>query len=97
MQEMRETWAGSPGQEDSPGEGSGTPLQYSCLGNPMEPGGLQSMGSQKWDMIEGLNNNKAVSEFPLYHPGVTNTGSRGPHCAHRLRPGASFHEGPISS
>ena len=28
------------------GEGNGTPLQYSCLENPMmeEPGGLQSMG-----------------------------------------------------
>ena len=29
------------------GEGNGTPLQYSCLENPMEPGGLQSMGSQR--------------------------------------------------
>ena len=28
------------------GEGNGTPLQYSCLENPMDggPGGLQSMG-----------------------------------------------------
>ena len=33
----------------SPGEGNGNPLQYSCLGNPRaeEPGGLQSMGSQR--------------------------------------------------
>ena len=32
-----------------PGEGKGSPLQYPCLGNPWtaEPGGLQSMGSQK--------------------------------------------------
>ena len=32
-----------------PEKGNGNPLQYSCLGNPMEeePGGLQSMGSQK--------------------------------------------------
>ena len=32
-----------------PGEGNGTPLQYSCLENPWteEPGGLQSMGSQR--------------------------------------------------
>ena len=39
-----------PGLGRSPGEGNGNPLQYSCLGNPMdreEPGGLQSMGSQK--------------------------------------------------
>ena len=30
-----------------PGEGSGNPLQYSCLENPEEPNRLQSMGSQK--------------------------------------------------
>ena len=46
----------SPGSGRSPGEVNGNPLQYSCLGNPMdrgawkipgtgEPGGLQSMGS----------------------------------------------------
>ena len=26
------------GQEDSPGEGNGNPLQYSCLVNPMDRG-----------------------------------------------------------
>ena len=26
------------GQEDSPGEGNGDPLQYSCLENPMDRG-----------------------------------------------------------
>ena len=33
----------------SPGEVNGSPLQYTCLGNPWteEPGGLQSMGSQR--------------------------------------------------
>ena len=33
----------------SPGEGNGNPLQYSCLKNPMglDPGGLQSIGSQR--------------------------------------------------
>ena len=36
-----------PGLERSPGGGNGSPLQYSCLKNPMEnePGRLQSMGS----------------------------------------------------
>ena len=36
-----------PGSGRSPGEGNGNPLQYSCLENPMEPGGLQSTGSQR--------------------------------------------------
>ena len=47
---MRETWVLSLGQEDSPGEGNGNPLQYSCLENPMDGGAwwaTQSMGSQK--------------------------------------------------
>ena len=37
----------APGSGRSPGEGRGHPLQYSCLGNPLdrEPGGLQSTGS----------------------------------------------------
>ena len=36
-----------PGSGRSPGEGNGNPLQYSCLEYPMEPGRLQSMGSQR--------------------------------------------------
>ena len=37
-----------PGLGKSPGEGNGTPLQYSCLENPMEETGrLQSMGLQR--------------------------------------------------
>ena len=35
------------GSGRSPGEGNGNPLQYSCLGSPIEePGELQSMGLQ---------------------------------------------------
>ena len=39
----------TPGLGRSPGEGNGSPLQYSCLENPMdlEPGRLPSMGSQR--------------------------------------------------
>ena len=38
----------NPGLGRSSGEGNGNPLQYSCLENSMdEPGGLQSMGSQR--------------------------------------------------
>ena len=38
-----------PGSERSPGAGNGNPLQHCCLGIPWteEPGGLQSMGSQR--------------------------------------------------
>ena len=38
-----------PGLGRSPGEGNGNPLQYPCLEIPWteEPGGLQSMGSQR--------------------------------------------------
>ena len=32
----------SLGQEDSPGEGNGNPLQYSCLGNPKDRGSWQA-------------------------------------------------------
>ena len=35
---MKETQVQSLGQEDSPGGGHGNPLQYSCLGNPMDSG-----------------------------------------------------------
>ena len=38
-----------PGLERSPGEGNGKPLQYSCLGNPMDRGDWQakSIGLQR--------------------------------------------------
>ena len=35
---MQETQDRSPGREDSPGEGNGNPLQYSCLENSMDGG-----------------------------------------------------------
>ena len=36
------TWISSLGGEDSPGEGNGNPLQYSCLKNPMDRGAWQA-------------------------------------------------------
>ena len=47
MQETRVTRVQSLGQEDSPGEGNGNPLQYSCLGNPMDRGGW-------WATVHGV-------------------------------------------
>ena len=35
---MQETQVQSLGQEDSPGEGNGYPVQYSCLENSMDRG-----------------------------------------------------------
>jgi len=32
-----------PGSGRSPGEGNGNPLQYSCLGNPMDRGAWQAI------------------------------------------------------
>ena len=46
---IQDTWGSIPGLGRSLGEGNGSPLQYSCLENPMdpEPGRLPSMGSQR--------------------------------------------------
>ena len=46
-----------PGLGRSPGEGNGNPFQYSCRKNiswTEEPGGLQSMGSQRVGATEQL-------------------------------------------
>ena len=39
---MQETWVRSLGGEDSPEGGHLNPLQYSCLGNPMDRGAWQA-------------------------------------------------------
>ena len=36
-----------PGSGRSPGEGKGNPLQYSCLGNPMDRGAW-------WTTVQGV-------------------------------------------
>ena len=45
-----------PGSGRSPGEGNGSPLQYSCLKNPMDTGAWQAtvLGSQELDMTEAI-------------------------------------------
>ena len=43
--------AGStPGLGRSPGEGNGNPLQYSCLGNPMDRGAWRGTVTKELDM-----------------------------------------------
>ena len=46
-----------PGSERSPGEGNGTPLQYSCLENPMDGGGW-------WATVNGVAKSRTrLSDF----------------------------------
>ena len=45
-----------PGSGKSPGEGNDSPLQYSCLENPMDRGAWQ--GRKESDTTEGLNSRK---------------------------------------
>ena len=40
---IQETQVQSLGQEDSPGEGNGNPLQYSCLGSLTDRGARQGI------------------------------------------------------
>ena len=40
-----------PGSERAPGEGNDNPLQYSCLGNPMDRGGC-------WAIIYGVTQSR---------------------------------------
>ena len=47
----------------SPGEENGNPLQYSCLGNPMDRGAWQVKVhgvTRESDMTLGLNNNNSI-------------------------------------
>ena len=46
-----------PGSGKSPGEGNGNPLQYSCLGNPMDRGSWWATvhGVAESDMTEQLH------------------------------------------
>ena len=58
-----------PGSGRSLGEGNGNLLQYSCLGNPMvgQPGGLQSMGSQRigHDLVTSLS--LSIMNISIFH------------------------------
>ena len=58
LTEIQEIQIPSLAQEDSPGEGNGNPLQYSCQENPMDGGtwlGYCLWGLKESDMTERLN------------------------------------------
>ena len=49
----------------SPGGGNGNPLQYSCLGNPMDRGAWQATvhGVAEFDMIEHICMHRRILFF----------------------------------
>ena len=49
--DLRDT-SSIPGSGRSPGEGSGNPLQYSCLENSMDLAGYSPWGHKESDTIE---------------------------------------------
>ena len=60
-----------PGWERSPGEGSGTPLQYSCLEDPMDGGawwaavhGVAKSGTRLSDLAAATGQD---TDFPLIY------------------------------
>ena len=56
---MWETRVRSLGREDSPGEGNGNPLQYSCLENPMD-------GGAWWATVHGVATSRTrLSDFQI--------------------------------
>ena len=51
-----------PGWGRAPGEGNGTPLQYSCLENPMD-------GGAWWAEVHGVAKSQTqLSDFPFPFP-----------------------------
>ena len=52
-----------PGSGRSAGEGNGNPLQYSCLGNPMDRGAWQATVhgiTKESDMAQQLNHHHGI-------------------------------------
>ena len=75
-----------PGLGRSPGEGNGTPLQYSCLENPMEGGawGATVMGSQSQTRLCNFTFTLALSKWQSRY------------CREAGRPTAAWHQRTIS-
>ena len=55
--------AGSiPGSGRSPGEGNGSPLQYSCLENPMDRGTWRATEINNKEGVRTVKNQKSLEE-----------------------------------
>ena len=63
-----------PGSGRSPGEGNGNPVKYSCLGNPMDRGGYNTVhGAARGSDTTGLNNNNNIHYCYHYIVNTTTT------------------------
>ena len=61
-----------PGLGRSPGEGNGTPLQYSCLENPMDGGAWQAT-------VQGATKSQTgLSDFTFFHLWQKGKRTKGP-------------------
>ena len=49
-----------PGSGRPPGEGNGSPLQYSCLGNPMDREAWRATVAKSWTHLSDLNSNVSI-------------------------------------
>ena len=59
-----------PGSGRSSGEGNGTPLQYSCLENPMDRGAWWAIVhgvSQSWIRLKQLHTHAHILKFLIIH------------------------------
>ena len=65
---MQEVWGLIPGSGRSPGEVNGSPLQYSCLENSMDRGGLQGIVHEvtELDMTERQTLYKKIIQKRIY-------------------------------
>ena len=62
MQETQEPTDSIPGLGRSPRGGNGNPLQYSCLGNPMDRGA-------QWAAVHGVAESDTLSDYVCMHEG----------------------------
>ena len=61
MQETLRNTSLIPGLGRSPGEGNGSPLQYSCLGNPMDKGAWQAIYTIESQRVRHSRSNLALA------------------------------------